>query len=152
MKKSFILLLNIFILGYSNLGWAAERGTKLEAEAMVKKAVAYIKTNGKEKGLAEINKPKGQFVDRDLYVFVIDTGGKSLANPSNPKMVGKDMSQLKDADGKYINKERIEIALKHGKGWDDYKWVNPVSKKIALKSAYFKRLGELIVACGIYKE
>ena len=31
--------------------WAAEAVTSKEAEAMVKKGVAYIKANGKEKGL-----------------------------------------------------------------------------------------------------
>lgn len=36
-----------------------DHGTRDEAVAMVKKAAAFYKANGKEKALAEFNNPKG---------------------------------------------------------------------------------------------
>ena len=49
---------------------AAEPVTPKEAEAMVKRGVAFIKANGREKAYAEITSPQGQFRDRDLYLVV----------------------------------------------------------------------------------
>jgi signal transduction histidine kinase len=131
---------------------ASDRGTPEEAVAMVKKAVEYVKANGKEKALAEFSNPKGAFVDRDLYISVYDMAGKSVAHGANARMIGKDMIELRDADGKYIVKERLAIAKEKGKGWQDFKWVNPVSKVIEPKSMYFERLDDIIIACGAYKK
>ena len=130
---------------------AAEFGTKVEAEAMVKKAVAYIKANGNEKDYAEISNPKGQFVDRDLYVTVYDMTGKCLAHGFNQKMIGKDLIDLKDPDGKYFIKERIEMMKTKDKGWQDFKFFNPVNKKIEPKRMYWEKHDNLVFAAGAYK-
>lgn len=129
---------------------ADEHGTAKEAVAMVQKTIATMKKNGVEATIADINKRDGSYKDRDLYIVVYDTSGKNLAH-LNPRMVGKDMIELKDGDGKYFIKERIEIAKTKGKGWQDYKFVNPESKLIEPKSMYLEKYENLIVACGIYK-
>ena len=131
---------------------AAEFGTAAEAEAMVKKAAAYIKANGKEKGFAEISSPQSQFKDRDLYVTVYDLNGKCLAHGQNPKMAGKDMIELKDPDGKAFVKERVELAKTKDKFWQDYKFTNPVTKKVEPKAMYIEKHGDLLIGCGIYKK
>lgn len=128
-----------------------KRGTSAQAESMVKKAIEFMKTNGTDKGLAEISNKAGKFVDGDLYVFVYDLTGKCVAHGSNPKMVGKDLIELKDADGKSFVKERVEIAKTKGKGWQNYKWSNPATNKIEDKTAYIEKYGDLIVGCGAYK-
>jgi cytochrome c len=132
---------------------AEERGSAAEASALVKKAVAYVKANGKEKAFAEFNNPKGQFVDRNLYIFVYDLKGTNLAigNGNSAKMVGKDLSDMRDADGTYIIKGFIAIANAKGSGWFDYKWPNPVSKTIEAKSSYVEKLDDIMIGCGIYK-
>jgi hypothetical protein len=130
---------------------AADKGTPAEAEALVKKAVVFIKANGKEKAFAEFGNPKGQFVDRDLYIFVYDMTGKCVAHGQNPKQVGKDLSDLTDPDGKPFVKERIEIAKTKGSGWQDYKFTNPTNKKIEQKRAYVEKYQDLIVGSGAYK-
>jgi signal transduction histidine kinase len=131
---------------------AAEFGSPAEAEALVKKAVAEIKAAGKDKAFAEINNPKGKFTDRDLYVFVYDMNGKCVAHGFNQKMIGKDLVDMKDPDGKFYVKERIEIAKTKGKGWQDYKFTNPVTKKMENKTAYVEKLDDLIVGSGAYKK
>jgi len=133
---------------------AGDRGTADEATALVKKAVAYIRTNGKEKAFAAFNDPKGQFVNRNLYIFVYDLKGTSLAigNGNSGKMVGKNLLDMRDADGKYMIKSFIEVANAKGKGWVDYKWPNPVTKGVESKSSYFEKIDDMIVGCGIYKQ
>jgi signal transduction histidine kinase len=130
---------------------AAERGTADEAMAMAKKAIAYIKAHGKEKAYAEINDPHGQFTDRDLYVVVYDLNGKNLAHGQNARMIGKDLIDIRDGDGKYYMRERIELVKTKGKGWQDYKFPDPLTKKIEPKSMYVEKLDDIIVGCGIYK-
>lgn len=131
---------------------AGERGTADEAIALVKKGIAYIKANGTEAGYAAISEPKGQFYDRDLYLFTFDATGKALAHGANPKLIGKNMLEIKDQDGKYFIKEFYEVANKKGKGWIDYKWPHPVTKVIEQKSTYVEKLDDgTIIGCGIYK-
>ena len=130
---------------------AADHGTAAEATAMVKKAIEYIKANGKDKAYAEINNPKGMFHDRDLYVFVYDMKGVTQAHGANPKMLGKNLMELKDADGVLIVKSFLDIANTKGKGWVDYKWPNPVSKALEAKSTYVEKYDDVVVGSGIYK-
>ncbi len=152
MKKLMSLMLAFcFTIGITGASFGAERATAKEAEAMVKKAAAYIKANGKEKAFAEFNNHKGKFTDKDLYITIYDLNGKCLAHGQNIKMVGKDMIELKDSDGKYFIKDRVEIAKAKGKAWQDYKFTNPLSKSIEHKSTYFEKHEDLIVAGGIYK-
>ena len=130
---------------------ANDQGTAAEAEAMVKKAVAYIKANGPEKAYEEFTNGKS-FKDRDLYIIVYDLNGKNLAQGANPKLVGKDLMGLKDPDGKPLIQMFVDLAKTKGKGWvEGYKFLNPVSQKIEGKSMYLERVGETLVGCGIYK-
>ncbi|MES2258126.1 MAG: cache domain-containing protein [Pseudomonadota bacterium] len=136
----------------SSIACAATGGSADEAVAMVKKAAIYLKEHGRDKTLAEVNNPAGLFVDRDLYVAITDMSGKALANPILPKTVGKDLSQVRDVNGKYFVKERLEMLKSHPSGWIDYKWPNPLSKQIETRSTYFERVDDLVIACGIYKK
>ena len=147
MKKLFVVvLINLFLAGVAFAG-----GTADEAKALTDKAAAYVKANGKEKAFAEFSNPKGQFVDRDLYIFAVDFKGMTLAHGGNAKLVGRDMYGLKDADDKLFIQKFIEIAKSKGSGWVDYKWSNPLTKKIDSKSTYVQKVDAYFLGCGIYK-
>ncbi|RJF98998.1 cache domain-containing protein [Noviherbaspirillum saxi] len=122
------------------------------ATAMVKKAVSYIKDHGKEKALAEFSNPSGEFKKGELYIFVTNVQGKMLAHGANAKLIGKDLMDLKDADGKPFVKEYTDLANAKGSGWSDYKWVNPNTKAIEHKSTYVQKVDDLVVGCGIYNK
>ena len=133
---------------------AAEGGaTEADATAMVKKGVAFIKANGKDKGYAEItNRDNKDFHDRDLYLAVHKLDGTCVAHGTNEKMVGKNFIEMKDIDGKEYIKERVEFAKTKASFYTDYKFPNPVTKKIEPKTAYCERLDDTIVCGGIYKK
>ena len=153
MRKVLLtILVSLSLLSVRSITLAAEYGTAAEAEAMVKKAIAYLNANGKDKAFAEFSNPKGQFVDRDLYITVYDFSGKCLAHGANRTMIGKDLIDLKDTDGKAFIRERMELAKTKGKFWQAYKFMNPVSKSIEPKSMYCEKVEDIIVACGIYKK
>ncbi|GAC1600186.1 MAG: cache domain-containing protein [Ramlibacter sp.] len=129
----------------------ADQATAKEAEAMVKKAVAYMKANGKEKTLAEMNNKQGQFVDRDLYLSAFRLDGTNVAHGNNPKMVGKNLMDLKDSDGKDMVRDRLELGKTKASFWYDYKFVNPVHKKVEPKRAYCEMAEDLMICGGVYK-
>jgi signal transduction histidine kinase len=144
-------LAGIAALCLSTGALAAEKSTPEQAVAMVKKAVAYYKEVGKEKALAEFNNPTGQFRKGDLYLFAYDRAGVSLAH-INPKMVGKNLIEMRDVDGKYLNKEFIALGdSKEGRGWLEYKWPNPVTKELDAKKSYVEKVDDIYIICGVYK-
>jgi len=132
--------------------WAAEGATAKEAEAMVKKGVGYIKANGKEKTYAEAANKQGQFFDRDLYLTIWKLDGTVMVNGANEKMAGRNLLDLKDVDGKPFIRERMELAQSKSSFWQDYKFSNPVSKKIEPKSMYCERMDDIVVCAGVYKK
>lgn len=140
-----------FVLGAmlaAGAAWAADRATAKEAEAMVKKGVAFIKANGKDKGYAEITSKEGQFRDRELHLVVQQTDGTVLAHGANAKIVGKNFIEAKDIDGKPFAREIIEAAKAKNGSWTEYKYSNPVTKKVEQKAMYCERLEETILVCG----
>ena len=132
---------------------AADGGAnKDDAIAMVKKGVSQIKAQGADKTYAAISeKDNKDFHDRDLYLVVYGLDGSVKAHGANTKMVGKNLIDLKDIDGKPFVKERVEMAQKQPSFWQDYKFTNPETKKIEPKSMYCERLEQTVVCGGIYK-
>jgi cytochrome c len=122
-----------------------------DAIAMVDKGLAYLQKNGKDALIKEINDKNPAFIKGDTYLLVRSIDGPMLGHPFNQKLIGKNMQELPDADGKYFRKDIVEIAKTKGKGWVDYRYNNPVSKEIEKKSTYVVRSGDLILEAGIYK-
>ncbi len=131
---------------------AQERGTKDEAKAMVDAALDHIKKVGAEKAYKDFTTDKAAWTKKDLYVMVYDGKGVALAHGANEKLVGKDMSAVKDGNGKPVVPGLLELAKKGG-GWFDYDWPDPITKKLAPKSTFAKALpgGDGFVGVGIYR-
>jgi cytochrome c len=147
MKRFLAMLL----IGLFGAGLAFAGASKDEAKSMVEEGVAFLNANGKEKALTEINNPKGKFVKGELYIFVYDFNANVLAQPMNPKLVGKCLLEVPDSEGKLFRKEIVEMAKVKGEGWVDYKYKNPANNKTESKTTYFKKAGDVILGCGVYK-
>ena len=127
-----------------------QRATPDEAKAIVKKGIEHFRKVGRDRAMADFCKLEGPFIDRDLYVVVIKIDGLELAH-INPKSVNKNVLDLRDADGTYLIKERLDAAKGATSGWQDYKFFNPVTKKIEAKRAYWERVDDLVFSSGAYK-
>lgn len=153
MKIFCNLAISMLFLSVAGTACAAsDRGTADEAVAMVKRVIGDMKKDGKEKVIHEVQTGSARYKDRDLYVFISGMDGVTRANGINPKIAGKNLNDIKDADGKAIGKERFEIARTKGKGWQDYRWPDPQTKEIRKKSTYLEKYEDMIVSCGIYKD
>ncbi|MCX7217514.1 cache domain-containing protein [Undibacterium sp.] len=141
----------IAVLFTTTLSSAIAADTPADAIAMVDKGLSYLQKNGKDALIKEINNKNPDFIKGELYLYIRGMDGTILAHPVNPKLIGKNMTVLPDADGKLFRKEIIELAKTKGKGWVDYRYNNPVTKNLEDKSTYLVRSGDLILEAGIYK-
>jgi hypothetical protein len=151
-KRAVALTVMTCVALATGAAYASDHATAKQAEAMVKKGVTYIKAHGKEQGYAEITSKQSQFRDRDLYLVVYGLDGKVWAHGANEKMVGKVLIDLRDIDGKEFVKERVELAKAKDSFWQNYKFTNPVDKKVESKTMYCERLDDTVVCGGIYKD
>lgn len=150
MKKIIVWAAACLLAMAGAIGQAADKGTTEEAQALVKKAIAFYDKNGKDKTIAELVKSPGPFVDRDLYVTIYNMEGDCLAHV-NPKMVNKNLMEMRDSGGVYIVRDRAEAAKKAATGWQDITFFNPVTKKVEPKRVYWEKHDNLIFAAGAYK-
>lgn len=132
---------------------ATPEPTEKDAIAMAERGAAFMKAHGKEAMMKKITAKDPDFVQGSLYVDLRDINtGIVLAHPINPSIVGKDLTDVPDADGKKYRREIIELAARSGKGWVDYKYKNPVSGLIEKKTTYILRVGDAVLEAGIYKK
>jgi cytochrome c len=156
MKRNqmfIIMALAMPVIFMGNCRAAGDRGTEAEAQGMVTKAVALIKSAGPEKAYkAFTDHPDGAFKDRDLYVFVYDFDGICLAQGANPKMVGKNLLEIRDIEGDPFIKGMIDLVKSKKKGWyGPYKFNNVATQSIERKKSYCEQgAGNTIVCVGTH--
>jgi signal transduction histidine kinase len=156
LRRAALLWLTASVIGLAPAA-ATERRvrTAAEAVALVHKAAAYLRQHGQARTLAEINKPDGQFVDGELYVFAFgaDGSGVQLANPVYPLLVGKNVLNMQDPDGVQFIRRFLDVGRSPGgKGWVDYQWPNAMNGRfVELKTSYIERVDQLILGCGLPK-
>lgn len=130
----------------------ANEPTEKDAVAMVEKGAAFMKGSGKDQMIKRINAKDPDFVQGPLYLTMRDEKGVILANPVNAAMIGKDLLDVPDPDGKLFRREILDLAKSKGKGWVDYKFKNPASGKVEAKTTYIYKVGDVTLEAGIYKK
>lgn len=126
--------------------------TPQQAEEMVNKAYSFIQNHGLEKAIAEFNNPAGAFIRGDLFIFVQDYIGNMLAYGGNPELVGQNLIEGRDASGKYLGREMIELSKTKGNGWYEYSFMNPITETVEPKITYYKAGDGYYISCGLYKQ
>ena len=129
---------------------AVERGTREEAVALVKKAVALYRSAGPEQAQAAFNAPGGEFQPKDLFTVVIGLDGVMRQHARISAFNGKDVTRLRDADGKYFVEEQLKIAKGPGSGWIEFAFSNPTEKTIENKIMYLETVGDVFIGVGYF--
>ena len=81
------------------------------AQSMVREALDFLRKNGRDSFLEEVNSPNGRFQKNDLYVFVYDRDMTLLAHPTKTELVGQNQLDMKDwTGGKYFHREIQQVA------------------------------------------
>ena len=126
-----------------------EKADSQAAIALLEKALAYYHENG-DKAFAAFSR-QGEFVDKDRYVFVLDTKGVMLASggPSSA-LIGRDVSETLGPDLQKTFKDALKVPEGNGIQQAEYRWQNWADGKIERKHVYYQRVGQRILAVGYY--
>ncbi len=135
---------------------ATTTGTKATSELIEKKvdeAIALLKSKGVE-AYKEMKGKDSKFLFAGTYIFVQDFDGVSLFHPIKSGVVGKELLNLKDSNGKLFFLEMTTIAREKGEGWVSYTWPRPGEKTRSIKASYIKKGiidgKPVAVGCGTY--
>lgn len=143
--KKILTLVSIISLILCATAFAESDSDK--AVSVVKKAIGQYKASGLEKTLEQLSQPTTD----PLYVFVYDLQATMLAHPNN-SLIGQNLKDVPDADGKFFRRDIIANATGKGSGWTDYRYKNPKTKEVEHKTTYCEKADDLIFCCGIYKK
>jgi cytochrome c len=140
-------------LGLIAAAQAQESGTREEAKVLVDAAVEHVKKVGPDKAFKDFTVDKAHWTKKDLYVMAYDAKGTVMGHGANEKLIGKNLIELKDPNGKLLIKELTETAMTKNAGWVDYEWPHPQTKKIESKSTYVRKLNNFDgwVGVGVYR-
>jgi cytochrome c len=151
--RFFAFLAFAALIAMASPAAAAEFGSKDEAVAMVKRVQAEFEKAGPDATFKAVSdKSIKEFHDRDLYPFIYNMSGICVAHGAREALIGKNLIDLKDQDGKFLIREMVTISNGPGNGWIDYNWPNPLTNKIEAKSSYVEKMGDYFVGVGVYKQ
>ena len=122
-----------------------------EAHALVTRAVAHIKAQGRDLAFTDFHDPAGPFIDRDLYIFIFDRNGLTTVFGPRPELVGQPASAVPGLDARLFL-DRAWAAADGGGNWIQYDVVNPSTKVVTPKESYIVPLGKTeFIGCGAYR-
>ena len=132
-------------------GPVIHNATREEMVAFVQRAVAYAKSEGKEKALAEFDRKNGSFFDGQLYIYAYDWDGITIAHPVNPEKIGLSRLYEKDAKGNLFIMDLRDTA-RNGSGFVEYYYINPVhNNTVEKKLGYVMKVDDTWwLGSGIY--
>ncbi|MBU6465114.1 cache domain-containing protein [Simplicispira hankyongi] len=133
------------------VGYYTPRATVEDAQNLLAKAVAYLKKWGGKTAFEAFNDPQGSFTHDDQYVFVIGIDdGEYRATGASPQLTGMNVRGLRDAAGKPLIEEMINLAKEKGSGTVDYVWRNPATNAVEAKHSLIQREGDVLLGVGYY--
>lgn len=122
---------------------------------IVDRAAALIEARGTA-AFEQLRDRKGPFVFMDTYVFVERADGVEMVNAGQPSLEGTNLIAVQDVNGKYLVRDYIDGAMKHGAVWIEYYWYKPGHNEPARKLAYVRRVETAgvtyVVGSGLYVE
>lgn len=114
-------------------------GSKEDAKALAERAMAHVKKVGFDQAVKDFTSDQATWGlasrDKAVYVYSYAFDGKNLAHGVNPAVVGKDLLNIKDPDGRTPIAESVQKA-KAGGGFVEFKWSHPATKKISRGAAF----------------
>jgi cytochrome c len=153
MKKLRVGVVVLAVLCIAASAAAQKSATKDECVVKCHEAAALINTKGLDEAIKEIADPKGPFVWKDSYVFLMNLDGKMLAHPMQPELTKLNHCLLiTDPTDKALFVSFVNLARTVGHGWVEYMWPRPGKKSPSKKITYIYRVPgtDYFVGAGIY--
>lgn len=115
---------------------------------LVKRGYQYMKINGKGRAVDTFSdKKSNEFRYGDLYLVVFDSKGRVVANGNNPDLIGQNLYNAQDDDGRYYVREILKKAA------EGNTWIN-IKSKNAYMAAYYEKIDlgvdQFFIGSGLY--
>lgn len=118
-------------------------------QALLDRAESFLREKG-DQAMASFSRA-GEFVDGELYVYVIDVDGNFLASGgSSTTLIGRNVTDLTDSQGRHFIREILNGAKAQPAGRVEYRWNNPIRGRNEPKIATYRRVGDRILVVGYY--
>lgn len=153
MKKISIVAVCLIVGLLPGNAGAEEWATKDECVIKCHEAAAMINAKGLDAAIKEISDPKGTFVWKDSYVFLMNLDGKMLAHPFRPELTKQEhVLLMTDPTDKALFVHFVNLARKVGHGWVEYMWPKPGKTTPSKKLSYIYRVPgqDVFVGAGVY--
>jgi len=116
---------------------AEERAGRISREGAQATAVATVKAlryAGKE------------------YFWINDMQPRMIMHAAKPELDGKDLSELRDPNGKVLFREMVEVVKASGSGYVPYQWAKPGAEQPVDKISYVKGFAPWgwVIGSGVY--
>jgi methyl-accepting chemotaxis protein len=131
--KAVVESAHAVISGYQQKAAAGEMSVT-DAKAAAATALSMLRYSGKE------------------YVWINDLDGLMVMHPFAPQLVGRTITDLKDADGQTFFKSMIDAARAKGAGTVHYKWAKPGTTEAVDKVSFVQAVPawNWMVGSGLY--
>ncbi|RMQ95560.1 Histidine kinase, HAMP region: chemotaxis sensory transducer [Pseudomonas savastanoi pv. glycinea] len=95
---------------------------------------------------------RGMRYNKDDYFWINDMRPVMIMHPMNAKLVGQDLSAIKDPDGFAVFNEMVAVAKEKGAGMVQYRWPKPGASEPVQKISYIKLFTPWgwILGSGVY--
>lgn len=122
-----------------------------EAHDLVVAAVAHIAAVGRDRAFADFHAQDGGYIDRDLYIFVMDRNGTISVFGSKPVLVGQPSAAIPGLEAVSFL-EMAWAAADSGGGWIHYDVLSPGTRQVTPKESFILPLGQSeFIGCGAYR-
>ncbi|MGF1698561.1 cache domain-containing protein [Vibrio lamellibrachiae] len=146
-KRTMFTLVDDIIIA---VGYYPSRATSHQARHFLDVAIKAL-INDEQAALNAFNQTYGNFVDEDLYVFVLDINkGTFLAHGATPELNGKSHKEVTNSDGEHVLTNMLNQAREKGEGELSYRWNNPTTGKTESKHTYYRVYANKLVGVGYY--
>ena len=127
------------------------QGCADEARALVERAVALVRSAGADTAINRFHQRDGGFVDRDLFIIVLDRRGYFRAFGADPSKADKPAVAAPGVNIEELNRKTMQCA-DGGGGWIEFRSMHPETRVAVDKMAYITPADrDLIVMCSVNK-
>ena len=126
------------------------QGSADEARALVDQALEMVRTLGYQAAAERFHDRNSAFIDRDLYIFVVDRQGQYRVHGSKPEWEGRRVHELPGIDGERFVRD-VWARAERG-GWVEYDILNAGTGEVQPKASYVQQIDrDLALGCGVYR-
>jgi methyl-accepting chemotaxis protein len=127
------------------------QATADQARQLVFDAMVHIGSVGFERAVADFHNPHGHFIDRDLYIFVLDREGYYVVHGAMPERDGTPLHDSPGLDVERLMTEAWTVCDQEQGGWVAYTMINPITGEMQSKSSYVVPIDQdRLLGCGCY--